>query len=115
MYLRVDHHQMPSRVRWKQAHDALLVHWFNQNHGAALRHGIKVIKQSNPAVRTVPDPYLREANVRAIARQTAYFDDGGLKEFEDSQGVLQEIARLLELMLVVLGPVRVDVCCMHCG
>lgn len=45
-------------------------------------------------------------DVAAIASQSAGFGIGTLQQFQDTHGALQELARLLELMLAVLGPVR---------
>lgn len=103
---------MPSHVRFKRAHDAALFQWLTRQHGAAVRTCLRMLKHSKAPRRILPDPSLEAVDVQAIAQQTAGFGDA--QHFKDTHAMQQEMARLLQLMLSVLGPVRVWCLCCWC-
>lgn len=100
------HLQTPSNSRLRRVHDKVLIKWHSQDYAAAVKTCVKVLRDSSTTPRTLPDLSLEAVDLRAVAQQTADFGNGGLQMFQDAQAVLHDMARLLQLMLVVLGPVR---------
>ena len=89
----------------KQAHDWALLLWHHKQYAAALSKCCFALEHLLGST-VQPGQLLEDVDVAEVARDMAGFDHRGVWR----QGVVEEahaeVMRLVELMLIVLGPVR---------